>query len=71
MGLRIAIKSPFEAYLYLDTRTVRLSASDGQVHLLVEDMLIPPDVRHNFKTLAAYNEALIQARECTGPISLK
>lgn len=62
---RIAIKSRFEAYIYLPGRTIRLWNSHGLVYDMVSSLLIPLDSQHNFRTLEAYNKALIEAREAT------
>lgn len=62
---QFAIKSQSEAYLYIGSRTIRLWSDTGHVLQLVEGLLIPMEAQHNFKTLQAYNEALVHAREVT------
>lgn len=62
---QFAIKNPFEAYMYVGGRSIRLWSDTGHVLQLVEGLLIPMEAQHNFKTLQAYNEALVHAREVT------
>ncbi len=60
--MRIAIISPYQAWLYLPHRSISLWSSHGRVRELVEVLLLP-HTEHG--DLTAYNRVAAAAEECT------
>lgn len=60
MGPRIAVKSRFEAYIYLNGQVKRLWAGDGNIRGLIEDFLVPIETLPELRTA----ELVLRARVC-------